>query len=196
MPSIFEDYLAGLDTQGALYKPHGPGASADEIARNPQGQRRSGTGMFVKEGFAPSFTALAEGSEAAGALLRQGFEERTRARAAGFAGAQDELERGFGSQIASQGLSPDVASRMLLEQRAGGLQGLAAGRGEDAFGLAMEQAALAKGTASEFAGLNRDQFAQIVNYLMANKSLKANKQAALISGVSQGIGAAAGAGMA
>lgn len=184
MPSIFEDYLSGLDVNTG-----GEFGASQGAQYGPTGKRESGSGNWVREGYAPSFQYIKEGSEAAAGLLRRGREEQFRSRAAGFAGAQSEMERGYGGQIASQGLSPDVAARMLLEQRTGGIQHLAEARGDAAYGLNTDLAGLAKGTSTEFAGLNRDQFSTLVNYLMAKKGLKAGKDAGWMNIAGSLIGA-------
>lgn len=147
------EFLAYYNSLGGTKYPKG----AEEIGR----------------GFEPAFGYVTGSSKAAGDLLRRGYEDAFRARASGFAGEQAELERGLGSQVAGQGLSADIAQRMLAEQRAKGLGALAGARSDYGAQLYSGLSELTKGTGTELAGLSSNQAAVMANYLATLKGAKA-----------------------
>lgn len=148
---------------------------------------------FIGQGMKPAYGFVTGGSGAAAGLLRQGYEDAFRARAAGYAGEQGELERAAGAAASSQGLNPEVARRMLSEQKARGLQGLAGARGELSLGLNTDLASLAKGTGTELAGLKLAELTNVADYSAASKGAKAAKSAGVIGGIGSAIGGLAGA---
>lgn len=212
---VFEEYLSGAtgpqaavvgDPAGSmaaarnrrrsLWAGWGDGVGSDnpDAIANGRGQGAPAPGMdthgtdWIAKGFEPAFADITKGSGAAGALLRQAYEGDFKARAAGYVGAQADATRSMASKFASEGLSPDVAARMIAENRAGGLQTLAAARGQDAYGLASDQAKLAKGTGTELAGLERDKLSQMVNYLVGQKAASATESAGATSAIGSIIG--------
>jgi hypothetical protein len=118
----------------------------------------------ITSGFAQSQRYITQGSGQAKDLLRQAYENAFAARVAGAAGAIGGSQRAYGAQVAGQGLSPDVAQRMLAERRAGYMQDLEGARGELSSNLGQNLAELQKGTGTELAGLNRDMTAALANY--------------------------------
>jgi hypothetical protein len=148
---------------------------------------------WIEQAFRPTYGYVTGGSQAAGGLLRQGYEDAFRARTAGFAGQQAEQQRAYGAQVAGQGLSQDVAQRMIAENRIGGLQNLAASRAQYAGELNTGLAQLAKGTGTELAGLSSQEAALMANYQAALKGAQATNRASSSGSVAQGIGTAIGA---
>lgn len=132
--------------------------------------------------YQPAFNQVAQGTFSAGALARQAYEDLFRARAAGYQGQMNTLQSSYGAQVAGQGLSQDVAQRMLAE-RSGQLRAdLAGAQGEASAQLSQNLGELAKGTASEFAGLTTNQANLIANYLAAQMGANAVKSAAPSTG--------------
>lgn len=145
-----------------------------------------GQTAFIARGFQPAYGFVKGGSAAAGGLMRQGYEDAFRARAAGFAGQQAEQQRLYGAQIAGQGLSPDVAMRLAAENRVNGVQQLAGARADYSSGLNTGLAELAKGTGTELAGLSAQEAAALANYNAALKGAKSAQNAAGAAGLIQG----------
>ena len=148
---------------------------------------------FIESGFRPAYQFITGGSQAAGGLLRQGYEDAYRARAAGFAGQQAEEGRTLGAQVSSQGLSPDAAMRLMAENRYSRLGQLAASRSQYATDLNTGLAELSKGTGTELAGLSSQEAAVMANYQAALKGAKAAKQGATDAGIASITGATLGA---
>jgi len=146
----------------------------------------------IKNSYSPVYGFITGSSQAAGDLLRSGYEDAFRARAAGYAGSQGAQEDQLGVEMAGQGLSGDVARRMIGQQRAQGLQGLAAARGELSTGLNTGLSELAKGTGTELATAAANQAAIEANYLAATKGAKAAQRGAETAAIAQAFGAVAG----
>ena len=120
--------------------------------------------------------------------LMEGFRRAYAQRAAGIAGAYGLQADQLGSEMLGQGLSADIARRMMAGQRGASLQQL----GEAQGGLASEMfdnlARLQKGTGGELAAISQAETEQYLAPHIAKMSADAAKSA----GRSQGIGAAIG----
>lgn len=131
---------------------------------------------------------VTEGTRQATESLMQGYRQAYAQRAAGIAGSYGLQADQLLSEMASQGLDPSIARRMLAQQRGSSLQQL----GEAQGGLASEMfdnlARLQKGTGGELAAISQAETEQYLAPHIAKMSADATKSA----GRSAGMGAALG----
>lgn len=144
----------------------------------------------ITGGFNRSQRYITQGTARATDSLRQAYEQAFAARVAGTAGAINSARNGYSAQIGGQGLSPDVAQRMLAERRASYMQDLEQARGDYSASLQQSQAELQKNTGTELAGLNRDMTAALANM----QSAKYGADMGLLGGLIGAAGKVAAAG--
>jgi hypothetical protein len=146
----------------------------------------------IGQGFDPAYGYVRGGSGAAAGLLRQGYEDAFRARAAGYTGAVGQQENDLGVQATTQGLAPDVAARMLSQYKSGGLQTLAGYRADYGSQLGTGLSELSKGTGTELAGLSANEAAVRANYMAAIKGAQMTSHAASTAGALGALGSLGG----
>lgn len=121
---------------------------------------------------------VTEGTRQAEQSLMQGYRQAYAQRAAGIAGSYGLQADQLLSEMASQGLDPSIARRMLAQQRGSSLQQL----GEAQGGLASEMfdnlARLQKGTGGELAAISQAETEQYLAPNIAKMSADATKAAA------------------
>lgn len=131
---------------------------------------------------------VTEATQQAEQSLMQGYRQAYAQRAAGIAGSYGLQADQLLSEMASQGLDPSIARRMLAQQRGSSLQQL----GEAQGGLASEMfdnlARLQKGTGGELAAISQAETEQYLAPHIAKMSADATKAA----GRAQGLGAVVG----
>jgi hypothetical protein len=120
--------------------------------------------------------------------LMEGFRRAYAQRAAGIAGAYGLQADQLGSEMLGQGLSADIARRMMAGQRGASLQQLGEAQGGLASGMFDNLARLQKGTGGELAAISQAETEQYLAPHIAKMSADAAKSA----GRSQGLGAAIG----
>lgn len=126
----------------------------------------------LQRGYVTDATQQAEQS------LMQGYRQAYAQRAAGIAGSYGLQADQLLSEMASQGLDPSIARRMLAQQKGSSLQQL----GEAQGGLASEMfdnlARLQKGTGGELAAISQAETEQYLAPHIAQMSGEAMKSAA------------------
>lgn len=150
-----------------------------------------GTPSILKGAFPRMAGYLLQGSQGAAGETIKSFEEQYRHKAQGIAAGQNEMQNRLGGEVASQGLSPDIARRMLMGSNASSQAAIGSTYGEAQAGMHGELAQLLKGTGVELAQLTRDQINVIMQAYIAKKSrYKGN---GLGSALGTAVGGGAGA---
>lgn len=146
----------------------------------------------IQSGFDKAAGIVTRGSAGAGSLLTQAYREALGARLSGSAGKLAARERVLGSQMASQGLSSDVASRAVYQPRPEQLDEAAGIRGDIASQQGADEAQLLKGTAGELAGLQTEQLGDLVNLQIGQTAASATKKAGALGAFGSALGGLAG----
>lgn len=187
-----QEYVPDYGSEGGGIGGSGAHAKAMSVAKNSPAfkayMQKLGVKDKIGQGFEPAYGYVKGGSQAAAALLRSGYEDAFRARAAGFTGAMSQEQEQFGAEAASQGLSPDMARRMIAQRRSGGLQALSGSRADYSSQLGTGLSELAKGTGTELAGLAANEAAIRANYEAAIKGAQLAAKGAKQSGIASAIG--------
>lgn len=161
------------------------------------------TGNQAPQGLPPGlqgdngFSAIARyalrGSANAEVRLRDAYGAAFARRLGGIASGQNEVERGVGYENRAQGLSTGFGMRSAMERRAQAIRDVGMAGAETAYGLNNDLATLDKGTATELAGVKRDEIGLTFQAYLARKAQKANQQAGYIGALGELGGAAIGA---
>lgn len=131
--------------------------------------------------------------------LMEGFRRAYAQRAAGVAGAYGQQADQLGSELLGQGLSADIARRMMAGQRGAALQQLGEAQGAGAADYYSALAQLQKGTAGELAAISQAETEQYLAPQIARlsgeyamKAGKAQGRGSLLGGLLGGIGSVVG----
>lgn len=153
-------------------------------------------GLQGSTGFSAVARSILQGSAGAERYTRSGYEALLAHRLGGISGAQSEYRRRLGYMESSDGLSPDAARRMIAERSANAVGEFGSVMGQTLSERDQSLGELYKGTATELAGLKRDEINLAFQAYLARKARKSNQQAAMIGAAGELGGAALGAALA
>lgn len=160
---------------------------------DPEGMGPGSVGIpsILKGSFPRTAGYLLQGAQGAQGETIKSFEEQYRHKAQGIAAGQNEYANRLGGETASQGLSPDIARRMIAGSNASSQAAIGSAFGDAQAGLHAELAQLLQGTGVELANLNRDQYNSIMQAYLAKKSR--GKGSGLGTAIGTAVGGGAGA---
>lgn len=162
---------------GIRQQPNVSGFGGYQFTPYAPGEISYGYSNAAAQGFGDTARTLLQSSQNAQQSLIKSFEEQYRHKAQGIAAGQQEYANRLGGEVASQGLAPDLARRMLLGGNASTQAQIGSAYGEAQSGLHQELADLLKGTGVELAHLNQAQVQMLQETLIAKKARKQATQA-------------------
>ncbi len=179
----------GSDNYDPRLDPNSPSYGGGGV--NMQSKKgKKGIPQQIDEGFADASNVARAGTQGAGQLLQQAYQDLFTHRANSIVGASRESANRLSADATATGMSANLARKQLLEKHADTVGMLGDAMGDAKFQQGMDLASLLKGSATEQAGLITGKVGQQIDYEAARRGAAATASAGKMSALAGFAGGA------